>query len=329
MPQITKRERLEAAIAGQVADRPPVALWRHFPVDDQDPGSLAEACLAFQREYDFDFLKITPASSYCLVDWGVQDEWRGNSEGTREYTRRVIADPGDWISLAPLDPAAGALRDHLRCLELIEQAASGEFPFIPTIFSPLAQAKNLAGADRLLDHLRQHPQQVLRGLEVITQSTVKFIEAARGRGIAGVFYAVQHATTKLMEEESYTRFGLVFDRQILEAAEGLWLNLLHLHGEHLIFEVAESLPVAVVNWHDRQAGPSLYEGKARVAGAVCGGLKQWDTMVLGDPERVRAEASEAIDSLAGRGMILGTGCVVPIVAPRANLLAARGAVESA
>ena len=328
MPQITKRERLEAAIAGEVADRLPVALWRHFPVDDQNPEWLAAACLAFQREYDFDFLKITPASSYCLKDWGIQDEWRGNTEGTRQYTGRIIADPDEWKGLAPLDPEGGALGDQLRCMELISGSSDGSLPYMPTIFSPLAQAKNLAGGERLLEHLRQHPQEVLRGLEVITQSTVHFIEAARARGIAGVFYAIQHASRKLLDEESYARFGTPFDRRILEAAGGLWLNLLHLHGEELIFEVAQSLPAAIVNWHDREAGPSLAEGKSRVAGAVCGGLKQRDTMVLGDPPSVLAEAAESIDSLGDRGMILGTGCVVPIHAPRANLLAARAAVEN-
>ena len=217
MPQITKRERLEAAIAGEVADRLPVALWRHFPVDDQNPEWLAAACLAFQREYDFDFLKITPASSYCLKDWGIQDEWRGNTEGTRQYTRRIIADPDEWKGLAPLDPEGGALGDQLHCIELISRNSDGSLPYMPTIFSPLAQAKNLAGGERLLEHLRQHPQEVLRGLEVITQSTVHFIEAARARGIAGVFYAIQHASRKLLDEESYARFGTPFDRRILEA----------------------------------------------------------------------------------------------------------------
>ncbi len=45
-------------------------------------------------------------------------------------------------------------------------------------------------------------------------------------------------------------------------------------------------------------------------------------MVRGDPARVREQARDAIRQMAGRNLILGTGCVVPIVAPRANLLAA-------
>lgn len=34
-------QRIEAAIAGQATDRVPVALWRHFPGDDQDAAKLA------------------------------------------------------------------------------------------------------------------------------------------------------------------------------------------------------------------------------------------------------------------------------------------------
>lgn len=105
----TKRERLEAAINNDIADRPPIALWRHFPVDDQDPSTLAEAHTEFQRMYDFDFIKVTPASSFCLRDWGVEDDWRGNPEGTRDYSRRVIHDSDDWSRLNVLDPESGSL----------------------------------------------------------------------------------------------------------------------------------------------------------------------------------------------------------------------------
>ncbi|MGQ9787646.1 MAG: uroporphyrinogen decarboxylase family protein, partial [Anaerolineae bacterium] len=65
-----KRERLEATIAGQPVDRPAVALWRHWPADDQRGELLARSTLAFQRLFDFDFIKVTPSSNYCLADWG-------------------------------------------------------------------------------------------------------------------------------------------------------------------------------------------------------------------------------------------------------------------
>ena len=43
MAQMTKRERLSATINGQEVDRIAVALWRHFPGDDQRPADLAQS----------------------------------------------------------------------------------------------------------------------------------------------------------------------------------------------------------------------------------------------------------------------------------------------
>ena len=68
---ITHRTRLEACLSNQPVDRPPVALWRHFPVDDQTPFGLANATLVFQKTFDFDLVKVTPSSSFCLKDWGM------------------------------------------------------------------------------------------------------------------------------------------------------------------------------------------------------------------------------------------------------------------
>ena len=95
---MNKRERLEATISGKPADRVAVALWRHFPVDDQDPTRLAAATVEWQEQYDFDLVKVTPASSFCLKDWGADDKWTGNPEGTREYTNRVVQRPEDWAA---------------------------------------------------------------------------------------------------------------------------------------------------------------------------------------------------------------------------------------
>jgi uroporphyrinogen decarboxylase len=325
----TKVERLQAAIAGELADRPPVALWRHFPVDDQDPNLLAQATIAFQKTYDFDFIKVTPASSFCINDYGVQDIWRGHPEGTRDYIHHVIHSINDWNNIGVLDPNLGKLGKQLECLAYLQDQISDETPYIQTIFNPLSQGKNLAGADRMLVHLRKNPKVVLEAFERITETTIAFIELARARGIAGIFYAIQFGTYEYFTPDDYARFGEPFDRKILEAASDLWLNVLHLHGENLIFDIAENYPVQVVNWHDRETEPNLSEGKSKLSAAVCGGLRRWDTMVLGNADTVREEAIDAMRSLdGGRGMILGTGCVVPILAPYGNFMAARQVVET-
>lgn len=322
----THRQRLEACLTGKPLDRPPVALWRHFPIDDQSAETLAAATLHWQKQYDWDLVKVTPTSSFCLKDWGVDDAWKGDGEGTRSYTQRVIKTPEDWTRLTALEPDAPYLAAQLKCLSLIRKELSDDTPLIQTIFSPLAQAKNLVGGEQLIVHIRQHPEAVKQGLQVIAETTRRFIDAAVQTGIDGIFYAIQHAQMGLLTEAEFFEFGRSFDLPTLEAAGPLWLNMVHLHGENVYFDAIADYPVEVVNWHDRDTAPSLSAGLKRFSGLLCGGLRR-ETMVYENAAMVQAEAADAIAQTSGQRLLLGTGCVVPVIAPHGNLLAARKSVE--
>jgi len=322
---MSKHERLHALAAGQPADRPAVALWRHFPGDDARPDDLAAAHIWWQRTFDWDLLKVTPSSSYCIQDWGVQAAWQGGDEGTWTYQNTVIQRPEDWARLAVLDPAAGALGRARQAVAAVCQAVGPDVPVLTTIFSPLAQAKNLAGPN-LLPHLRQHPDAVQAGLEIITQSTLRFIDSLAGAGIAGIFYAVQLAEPSRLSRAEYQQFGQPLDLRILYAAGGGWFNMLHGHGLNVYFDLLASYPVQALNWHDREGGPSLAEGGARFSGALSGGLDR-RTVHLAAPADVRREAADALQQTAGQRLILSTGCVSMTNSPLSNLWAARRCVE--
>jgi uroporphyrinogen decarboxylase len=326
MHRMNKRERLQATIAGEPVDRPAVALWRHWPGDDQRAVDLARSTLDFQHTYDFDFVKCMPSSNYCIADWGATSRWIGNEEGTREWGPRVIEQPDDWARLAVLDPYRGSLAEACRAMELISQGLEEGTPFIWTIFNPLAQAKNLAGP-LMIPHLREHPDAFKAGLEVITASTVRFVEAAHGSGIAGIFLALQHATYELLSEAEYREFGRPYDLRILQATEGLWFNVLHLHGSKVMFDCVCDYPVQAINWHDQETPPSLAEALPRFPGAVMGGLHRVETMLRGTPAQVQAEAQTGIKATGGRRLVLGTGCVMQVNTPLSNILAARTVVD--
>jgi uroporphyrinogen decarboxylase len=315
MEKPTHKERIQEVLAGRRPDRIPVALWRHFPVDDQDPDTLARSTLDFQRRYDFDLIKVTPASSFCLKDWGAQDRWEGNTEGTRKYVERVVRRPQDWERLKVLDPRGGFLGAQIRCLKTVVQNAGGTTPVLQTIFNPLAQAKNLCGDGILKQHLQQHPDAVRAGLDAILQTTVRFVEACRETGMDGIFLAVQHATAKFFSEAEYREWGLAADLQLLAAAGDSWLNMLHIHGEAIHFGLLSGYPAQMINWHDREAGPSLKDGFEQSKKTVCGGWRQWETIALGDGNLVDREAGDAVEQMRGKNLILGTGCVTPIISP--------------
>jgi uroporphyrinogen decarboxylase len=332
MSKFEKRQRLEAIANGERPDRPPVALWRHWPGDDQDATALAAAQLKWQSDYDWDLVKVSPASSYCLVDWGVEDRWEGAAEGTRAYGKRLIQSPEDWRKLKALDPGQGMLATQLEALRLVGEGLgksdSRGTPFIATIFSPLAQAKNLAGGQRLISHLRSHPDDVMHGLETISASIIRFIEAARSTGISGIFYAIQHARYALLSPVEYQVFGRPFDEEILSTVSDLWFNMVHIHGEEdIMFDLVADYPVQCVNWHDRDTGFPLSQGLEQLSGAVSGGVSRW-SLLKESPEQALGEAKQALADTGGQRLLLGVGCVIMTNTPTRNIRALRAFVEN-
>lgn len=330
MSDWSKRKRLETAIAGGEVDRLPVALWRHWPGDDQDAAALAAAHLKWQADYDWDVVKVGPASSYSVVDWGVEDRWEGHIEGTRTTTHYPIQSPADWEALRPLDPGRGMLAKQVEALRLVGQglrdkAQSGSTPFIATVFSPLSMAKHLAGNETVLSHMRHSPDAFRRGLETVTESILRFIDAARATGIAGIYYAVQHAVYPLMSRDEFETFGRLYDLQVLESTADLWCNIVHLHGTRVMFDLVADYPAPFLNWHDRDTGITLAEGLPQIRGAASGGVSQW-TIHQDGPDAMLAEIRDARQQTGGRRLLLGTGCVIMTTTPLRNIRAFREAV---
>ncbi len=83
----------------------------------------------------------------------------------------------------------------------------------------------------------------------------------------------------------------------------------------------------IINPYDLFAIEEALRLRQKFGGAVCGGVRQWETLVLGDQAMVQSEALDAIRQTNGNRFILGTGCVVPITAPAGNIAAARRTVN--
>jgi len=318
--------RIEAAVAGAATDRLPVALWRHFPDDDQDAAKLAARSLEWQKKWDFDLLKFMPSGTYGVEDWGAKSVYEGAANGARAIAEPGLQEPEDWVRLPRLDVRKGVLGAQNESLALVAKELRGEVPILQTVFSPLTTARKLAG-EALLDHLRKAPQALEAGLRTITDTTIEFSLAALRAGAHGVFFATQLATTDALTPAEYERFGVRFDLEVLrELGARARLNLLHLHGENVMFDRLASYPVQMINWHDRITAPGLREALPKFGGALVGGVEERDLLVSGPADAVRAQVRDAVQQTGGRRLIVGPGCVAAVAAPEAHL---RAVVEEA
>jgi len=325
---MTHRERIDAAVRGERPDRVPVALWRHFPNDDQRAEKLAQAHLAFYRAYDPDLLKVTPGGGYYGDDWGLRAGYKPNREGTRTYGERPIKKASDWERLKHLDVSQGAHGREVHAIRLVAEAVGREVPVFETVFSPLSVARTLAGEQATVRYLREDPEALHNGLEIIADATAEFVRAVTAAGADGIFFSTQMATTALLTEEEYEEFGRPYDLRILDAVDG-GLVFLHLHGEHVMFDLVSNYPIQILNWHARETPPTIAEARARVSTCLACGINAWNTLAKATPEAVAQEVRSAIADTGGRGHIVTTGCVMPVDTPEANIRAAIAAAREA
>ena len=317
MRQMSRRERLRAAIDRQPVDRVPYAVWRHFPSVDRSPAGLAQATLRFHDHYGSDFLKITPAGGYAVEAWGCVEGEDVLPDGHRACASCAVNTPDDWKRIRPLDPssAEGYSQQIETIIRIGFDRRIGDAPVVPTLFSPLSLARKLSG-QRLVADLREHPDLVRGALEAITETLIRFADVALTEGVSGIFYSIQAASRSAHADEVYAEFGEPHDRAILQSVAGRSvLTIVHCHGDALMFERLATLPGHAWNWDDRRTAPTLGQGQRLVPGAVIGGLDQWATLRDGTPETAVAEVKDALAQTGGTGVILGPGCVLAMNTP--------------
>jgi uroporphyrinogen decarboxylase len=323
MQQMSRRERIQAAINRQPVDRVPYAVWRHFPSVDRSPAGLAQATLRFHDHYGSDFLKITPHGGYAVEAWGCVEAEEVLPDGHRACASCAVKSAEDWRRIRPLDPtsAEGYIQQIETIIRIGFDRRIGDAIVMPTLFSPLSLAHKLA-VGRLGADLREHPDLVRGALEAITATLIRFAEAALGEGVTGIFYSIQAASRSVHTEEIYATFGEPYDREILQSVAGRsLLTIVHCHGDALMFDRLAHLPGHAWNWDDRRTAPTLAEGRRKVPGAVIGGLDQWATLRDGTPEAAVAQVRDAVAQTDGTGLIVGPGCVLTMNTPDANVAA--------
>lgn len=319
---MSKWERIEALERGEPTDRGAWSLWRHFYDQESTAQDLANAMVAWQQRYDFDFLKINPRAQYHVEPWGAEYRYPGGGQRPERISVPVRASY-DWMRIEPQLPSAGAFGEQLEAIRLIRQRLGPDVPMIETIFTPLSVVGDLMESDdQLVRDLRSIPELVKPALEAVTETLVGFASRCLESGADGIFFATtQWASYDLLTHEEYLRFGRPYDLRVLEAVRHARFNLLHVCGEHsMLFELAD-YPVQAVNWAaSSPTTPSLAEAVGRVSKLLIGGLS-FGALAGEDTAAVVAEAAAASRATGARHWMLGADCTVRAETRDVNLQA--------
>ncbi len=328
MAEMTKRERVRAALAGESADHAPVALWGHDFLREWTAEELVAATLDAYRADDWDFIKFNPRATYFAEAWGNAYE-RPTEQRQPRLVTAAVQDAGGLRAVARLDPREGVLGEHLRALWMLVREAGGEVDVVQTVFSPLSVVAQLCGSDAAFRALAASDADAAHAaLSAATATLAAYARACIAAGAAGVFFApLRWASRDTCDEAFYRAFGRPYDLEVLAAVREAPFNILHVCREHNLLDTLLDYPVAAFNWADRGEGnPSLREVRARTRKALMGGIDhtRLHTMSL---EEVRAQALDAL--AVGGGMFLTAGCAIPPGTPAATRAAVAAAARGA
>lgn len=303
-------QRVRAALQGAPVDRIPYAFWTHFPLIDLDPDNLSAHTVSFATELDLDFVKTMPNGQFCTEDWGAVSDFSEVAKGgVAKVVKSAVTTPDDWKKIGILDVHKGAFGRELTHLRNVCSALASDRPVLATAFSPLTVAQKLAGS-AYREHLQSHPELVNRALANIAATMANYVRSAIDIGCCGVFFATQESSTQCITETTYRQFGIQHDLTVLDAAQNGWFNIIHMHGEEVMFDLLKNYPVTALNWHIGETDPLLADyASCAERKPVVGGLQR-KALTEGDIPTIRNNIANAISATEGRGLLLGPACVI-------------------
>ncbi len=330
---MNKKERVQAALAGEEVDHVPVSFWGHFFDREGSAEELAGAMIQFNRRLDWDYMKVQARASYHAEVWGA--EFGASPDGVKSppCTKALVNSPADWSRVESKPPTAPPLDEHLQALKRINQALEGEMPFIHTVFSPLTIAAYLAGndPDRLKSLLLEDRDAAHHALSAIAETFRAFVPLCLEAGASGIFYALSYGPQRdYMTDEEFNEFSRPYDLMVLEAAREASFNMLHVCRSNISFDLVGDYPVHCFNWEtDVPGNPGLKEVLGRVKGAAVGGLGSMKTFAESTRQKLGEDSLRALQETGGRRLLLGGGCSQYLkLIPDENFIAIREAVKS-
>jgi uroporphyrinogen decarboxylase len=280
----------------------PAAFFLHFDSTYHQGQAAINKHMEFFRFTGMDFVKIQYEQALPATD--------------------PIRTPQDWGHV-PLYPPE-FFDETIQVVAGLIKAASHEALVVMTLYSPFMWARYIAGDDILNEHLKENPEAVKTGLEILTANVLNLARGCMQAGVDG-FYASSQGGEAI-------RFGSteIFERYIKPTDLAVWgeiqsrpFNILHIcdyEGGYDDLSPFQDYPGHVINSSlnlgERSLSPR--EVSQMFGRPFMGGMERLGVIATGSEEEVRREA-EAVLKQAPEHFILAADCTVPGDTPWENL----------
>lgn len=303
---MNKRDTLLSLIDGRTTpDYIPAAFFMHFDPHYHQGQAAIDKHLEFFRATGMDFVKI-------------------QYEQTQPPSS-PIRKPEDWASV-PLYPES-FFEPSVQVAAGLVQAAKAEALVIMTLYSPFMWAVRAASAEVLSAHLKENPEAVKKGLEIMTENVLNLVRGCQRVGIDGFYASSQGGEAfRFPGTDIFERYVKPTDLAVWAEIDSCTFNILHVcdyEGGYEDLTPFLDYPGQVVNCSLKLGSRTLSpkDASQMFGRPFMGGMERKGIIAQGSPEEIR-QAAESVLEEAPERFILAADCTVPSETPWDNLKAA-------
>ena len=281
----------------------PAAFFLHFDPVYHRGKFAVEKHLEFFRSTGMDFVKIQYERGFPHLP--------------------QILQPQDWAKM----PFYGKdfYQPQLDVVAGLVKAAKSEALVLQTLYSPFMCAGHTTSDALITEHIRQDPEAVKKGMEIITNSLMVFVKECVRLGVDGFYHSTQGGEAHRFQQpgvfqECVKPYDLILMNEIKRTC---LFSILHVCDYQDCYDDLTPFldyPGQVVN-----CNPQVGQGKLSGAEITkmfgrpyMGGLERKGVLATGNREAVR-QAVQSVLQEAPQRFILAADCTVPSETPWDNL----------
>jgi uroporphyrinogen decarboxylase len=234
-----------------------------------------------------------------------------------------IQRPEDWAKMPFYD--LDFYTEPLRVVDGLVKAAKPEALVVLTLYSPFMFAGHVAGEATVTAHIKEDPQAVQRGMEIITSSLMGFVRECIRLGLDGFYMSTQGGEKGRLDDlDLFNQTVRPYDLALMEEIQRSCIfNILHVCDYRLPYRDLDPFvdyPGHIVNTslHLADGKTTALEVSRLFDRPFMGGLDRLGIIARGSHAEIK-EVVEDILREAPERFILGADCTVPSDTPWDNL----------
>ncbi len=294
----------------------------------------AKSMLQAQELIGFDGMLTLVDLSVEAADFGQSMVYPTEDTAHPDYDDPCIKSPDDYTKICRIDPTKSPRMSELvKYCDILMNERGSTVPVMGFVYGPLGILSMMRGAENLFRDCMKYKEQVIAGMEIITDVLVDQIKAMAATGVHGIVLDTLFASNTIMSKKLWKATEAPFAKRLADAIrEGGSMVMVHNcgNGIHFDTQIEAMEPVAISFAYEADDCKTMTDLKAKYGDktCLCGYMSPSQYAFLGTPEQVKEECKKEIQELGkGGGFILATGCEFPPNGSILNAMAMMEAVE--